>query len=101
MATRAAVLKEYEDNFVLDEAKLRKIASIVAEYAAKLGPKYFVEFYVEREDQTSYETKSVDEVLADENAEGKRIVTVSMSIEPPDDEDDAAQKIKRKKLKRL
>ena len=82
MAIRASIKREYEDNFLLDEAKLRKVASILDEYAAKLKSKSYVEYYIEREDQTSYTTRNIEEVLADENAAGKRIATLLVSIEP-------------------
>ena len=80
MAERAGLFKEYEENFVLDETRLRKIVSIYEEYAKRLNKDAYINLYVGREDSSYYETRSVDEVLSDPNTPGKSIKNLGIEL---------------------
>jgi hypothetical protein len=84
---RAGIAKDFENSFFLDEPKLRKLASILETYGAKLNPPASLLYSVSRRDDSFYETSDVDVVLADDNTPGKQIQTLSVMLLPPDVDD--------------
>jgi hypothetical protein len=89
MTERAGLRKEYTRHFLVDEARLRKIHNVLLEHARRLDEETYLRFYVERENNSFYETKAIEEVLSDDNAPGKTIRTVSLElhrVNPSEDE---------------
>jgi hypothetical protein len=89
MAERAGLSKEYEQNFVLDEARLRKLVSVYEDFARRLNKETYIIFYVGRENSSYYETQSIDEVLSDPNSPGKAIQALAIELKhknPPEDQ---------------
>lgn len=80
MSDRAGITKSYTRHFLLDETKFRKIVDVLREHGTKLGKDTFLNFYVEAENDTYYETKDVEEVLADDNTPGKAISVLSVTV---------------------
>jgi hypothetical protein len=85
MADQAGLIKRFDQNFVLDETKLRRVAAILAEYRDKLSQEAYIQYYVERENDSYWETRSVDDVLSDDNAVGREIRVVNAAIYPDPD----------------
>ena len=81
MAQKAGLLKEYQQNFVLDEGKIRKLAAAFEQFASKLPPAHYVRYYVELNNNSFYETKDLEEVLADPNSAGRAIQALGITIE--------------------
>jgi len=77
---RAGIVKEYETSFLLEPTKLSKIVDIIKEHSKRLDEKSYITFYVEREDNFFYETKVLDEVLSDDNIQGKSIKRFSINL---------------------
>ncbi len=48
MSIDSGIFKDYEQNFLLDESKLRKIIDVIREHAKKLAYETYIEFYVEQ-----------------------------------------------------
>lgn len=90
MADRAGIRKEYDKkHFMIDEVKLRKVCDVLHEHAKRLEEKTHLSFYVEREDDSYYETRTIEEVLADDNVPAKAIRTVTIELQrtnPPEKE---------------
>jgi len=88
MSSKAGILKEHKENFILDEGKLRKLVDLLSKHASKKAPATRLEYTVYRRDDSFYVTGSVDEVLADDNVPGKdvTVVTVSLYIEKTEQE---------------
>jgi len=84
MSHRAGLRKEYSDNFLLDEAKLRKIKDIFARYGKKTKHDTYLEMYVGRENSSFYETTEIEEVLSDDNSLGKEIKTFAIELKAKD-----------------
>ena len=80
MAERAGIRKEYRRHFQLDETKLRRIADVLREHAQKTSLQTFLRFRVEREDNSFYESDGVDDVLADDNAQGRAIRSLRLEL---------------------
>lgn len=97
MDERAGSYKEYTNHFNLGEAHLRKIHSILVEYAAKLSPDAYVLIYIARENDSFYETRDLDKILADENTSGKAIKTLSLDIIYDDNSENLLSSSKKKK----
>lgn len=83
---RAGIRKQHKGAFILDEAKLRKITNVFETYAGKLVRKNAVLFEVQRENDSFYETSSVNVVLSDDNALGRAITSIIVRIRVSDDE---------------
>jgi hypothetical protein len=77
---RAGSYKEYPNHFKLSESNVRKIHSVLEEYAAKTEPPSKVVIYIDRDDNSYFETGDLEKVLLDENTTGKPIETLSMTI---------------------
>lgn len=92
MTERAGILKKYTQNFFLDEAKLRKIDSVLREHASKLKEKTFLTYYIERENDSFYETHDIEEVLKDDNSPGAAITALVMKVHKTDSGDDQPRK---------
>ncbi len=86
MDTRSGVVKYFEQDFLLDEPKLRKIVDVLKEQSKKLSYETYLEFYVEREGDVFYTTRHLDEVLKDENTTGKsiRLMTIELYRSVPE-----------------
>jgi len=82
VTTKAGIKKEYRTRFLLDEAKLRKIASVMAGHAAKLSENSQIVFRAECEHDAYYETSDIDEVLNDDNAPGRAIERLTIQLCP-------------------
>jgi len=81
MADRAGIKKEYDNkHFLVDEAKFRKVCDVIHEHAKRLDYETSLTIYVEREDSSYYETKNIDEVVADDNVAGKEIRTILVEL---------------------
>lgn len=80
MAEKAGIYKEYKKHFFLDETKLRKIYDVLREYSKKLNNQNYIKFHAIREDDSFYETKDIDEVLADDNTPGLSIRTLGIEM---------------------
>ena len=80
MSERAGIAKQYKRSFLLDETKLRKIVDVLRGHAKKLDRDTFVLFYVEKGEDTFYETRDIEEVLVDDNTPEKRISTVNIRL---------------------
>ena len=80
MSTRAGTYKEYKSNFHLDEGKLRKISDVVKNHASKLPNKTYINYRVNREDESFYDTSTIDEVLADDNTPGRSIKLIGIEL---------------------
>ncbi len=80
MEEKAGNYQEYSNHFVLSETNLRKIHSVMDEYAAKIGVESNISIYIERENDSFFETRDLDKILSDENTSGKAIKTLSMEI---------------------
>lgn len=99
MSERVGIRKTYKKHFTLDEAKLRRIVDIVREHAKKLTDQTFLKFYVERENDAFYETRSIDEVLDDDNALGRSIRTLTIELhKEPTEENTGKPESERKPL---
>lgn len=77
---RAGIRKEYSKQFVVSEAKLRKLCDVLREHAEKLSETTYLRFHVQRENDSFYETVELDEVLGDDNAEGREITLLGIEI---------------------
>ncbi len=74
MATKqAGISKEYYGGFVLDGAKLRKIADVLSTYGQRLSPPVNVTYEVHRKDDSFYSTNDINTVLSDDNSNSKAI----------------------------
>jgi len=80
MNKKAGIYKEYKKHFLVDEGKLRKLYNIIREYGDKLAVPYLIKMTVRRMDKSFYETTEIDEVLADENADGRTIEFITMEL---------------------
>jgi hypothetical protein len=80
MSLRAGIRREYSKHFTLDEGKLRRLCNVIREHSKNLGYGTYLQFYIEREKSAFYETRQIDEVLADDNAPGKAIRTLSIEL---------------------
>ncbi|MEN6422299.1 MAG: hypothetical protein ABFD76_10165 [Smithella sp.] len=87
MSFDSGVFKEFKQNFILDEGKLRKIAEVLQTYAEKKTDTPHIEFTVYRIDNSYYETESVDEVLSDDNGAGKEISALIVDLVKPKDKE--------------
>lgn len=103
MEERAGSYKEYKNYFNLGEANLRKIHSILIDYASKLSPDAYVLIYIVRENDSFYETKDLERILSDENTSGKAIKSLSLEIiyNKDSNTDDNQNSADRKKSKAL
>lgn len=73
---KAGITKEYIKNFRLDESLLRKIYDVTQQWGNKLDYPTLTEFVVERKDNSFYRTKDIEEVLRDENTDGRAICRI-------------------------
>ncbi len=80
MKDSAGIYKHYDNNFKLTEAHVRKIYSIMSDFASKSNNDAYVSIYVDRENNSYIETKDFEKVLTEENICGKAITTFSMEI---------------------
>ncbi|MBB4634628.1 hypothetical protein [Longimicrobium terrae] len=80
MTSRAGIIRSYEASFLLDEARLRKIASVFDEFGRRLERTTTVEFQVNRADNSFYETEDIGGVLDDDNAAGKEIREITIRL---------------------
>ncbi len=77
---KAGVIREYTYHFFLDEQKLRKIVDIIDNYSKRLTISTFISFYVEFNDDTFYTTKSIDNILSEDNSIKKQITRLSIRL---------------------
>lgn len=83
MEERAGNYKEYIQHFHLGESHLRKIHAVMEEYARKIDHAAYVSIYIERENDSFFETLDLEKILAEENSGTKALKTLSMSIKVP------------------
>lgn len=91
MTLRAGILKEYRSTFLLDEQRLRKLASIFEEFGKRLGRTATTVFLVEREDDSYYITSEIDVVLAEDNPAGKSIRKLEVRLIVGDEQRDSSE----------
>lgn len=101
MSEKAGIRKEFEKPFLLDEAKLRKICEVLREHAKKLDFPTYLKFYVERTDDSFYETRDIDTVLADDNVDAKTVRTVSIELNKDAEDGDDLKKVDADKFSSL
>ncbi|MBI5938500.1 MAG: hypothetical protein HY850_11745 [Betaproteobacteria bacterium] len=77
---KSGISKEFKEGFILDEDGLRKLSAILEQHSQKLSHPSAVVFHVHREDDRFYETTSLDDVLQDPNARGRRIDLVGLEL---------------------
>lgn len=80
MEGRAGVTKSYGRNFLLSPEMVRSIVETITEAAARMGRRTTLIFSVYRENDSFYETESLDEVLKDANATGKAITNLEIRL---------------------
>lgn len=80
MEERAGNYKEYPNHFNLSETHLRKIHSVMEDYANKIDSGAYVSIYIERENNSFYETRDLEKIVSEENSSGKSIETLRMEI---------------------
>lgn len=80
MTSSAGIFKEHKLNFLLDEGKLRKIVEVMEKYRDKKEDEPRLKFSVFRSDDSWYETSEVDDVLADDNTQGKKIDNLMLDL---------------------
>jgi hypothetical protein len=76
----AGLVKRNARNFVLDEQKLRRIVAVLNEYVVKLREPHHVYFYIEREDEAYWETRTVEAILTDDNAPPRGVQALTINI---------------------
>ena len=91
LTKRAGISKEYRGGFILDEAKLRKLADVLSTYSQRLSPPATLIFEVHRKDDSFYSTPDIDTVLCDDNSVGKSIQQISVKLfrEKPQQQDES------------
>lgn len=82
MTESSGLFKDYEDNFLLDEGKIRKILEVVNQYRQKLNFETYTEFYVGHKDNSYFETRDIAKVLGEDNTESRQIESFSISVLP-------------------
>lgn len=80
MTIKAGLFKEYENNFILDESKLRKIVNLIEEFSKKLKKETYILYIVNRKDNSQYETKNIEDILADDNIPEKCITSLGIKL---------------------
>lgn len=97
MEEKAGNYKEYPNHFQLTETHLRKIHSVLEEYAAKIDTEAFVSIYIARENDSFFETRNLETIFTDENTSGKSIKTLTMEIiVAPEDGKESSEKERSK-----
>ena len=80
---RAGKSNRYSENFLLDEAKLRKIADIIDTYAKKLGRPVNTRYRAYLADKSFYDSDTADKVLQDDNSKKKKIARLFIELLDP------------------
>ncbi len=80
MEEKAGNYKEYPNHFQLTETHIRKIHSVMEDYAEKIDEETYISIYIERENDSFFTTRDLEKILADENSRGRSIETLSMEI---------------------
>lgn len=102
MKSRAGLIREYEDyEFVLQETNLRKMVEVLTTYGKKLHENPYVEFLVEQEDDTFFETQDIETILGYDNAIGRSITHLSFQLRHPIDPETHPKKESYKSLATL
>lgn len=83
---RAGIIKEYDKRFLLDEGKLRKMSEILDSYSRKLDKETELKYTIVRDDNSFYETEEIDDILSEDNSNGKQINKLYISIEEKEKE---------------
>jgi hypothetical protein len=76
----SGIFKEYAQNFVLDEAKFRRIVDVIRDAAKNLKRDTFLRFHIHRKNSSFYETRDIDAVLKDDNAPPKEIKAIYIEL---------------------
>lgn len=79
----SGTVKQFKKNFVIGEDFLKRLQGVMERVSRESEVDTAVVFHVEREDDRFYETLQVEEVLADRNAKGHRVVVVSIELRAP------------------
>jgi hypothetical protein len=93
MDNRAGIYREYEQNFLLDEQKLRKIVDLTKEQAKKLPYETHIEFYIEQGENTFYHTQKIEDILLDDNTREKSFCTVGIRLYRSESDSKTDQKV--------
>jgi hypothetical protein len=80
MSKKTGTFKEYLQNFLLDEQKLRKIVDVIRTNSDKLPYKTHINFYIEQEPQIFYNTSEIDDILLYDNTPDRPINTISIEL---------------------
>jgi hypothetical protein len=92
MNNRSGIIKEYTQNFLTDEQKLRKIVDVIKDHSKRLSYETYLEFYVEREQEVFYTTHDIEEVLQDDNSSGEPILVITIALYKSDPTTEKDQK---------
>jgi len=76
----SGIRREFNDAFVLDEAKLRKVADILKAAASKASAPLTVRYFVETEDDRFFRSADIEDVLQHDNAPGRSIATLIVEL---------------------
>ncbi|MGB2578708.1 hypothetical protein AAIR98_000627 [Elusimicrobium simillimum] len=77
---KAGFSKEYPQNFFLNEQKLRKIIDVITDHTKKLNTPFRIQYKVFRDNDSFYESESLDELLSDDNTLSKKIRKISIYL---------------------
>jgi hypothetical protein len=99
--TRAGISREYSDTFLVDEARLRKLANVLEESGRKLAPRASLHFAVTRSDNSFYSTKDIDVVLGDDNTAARAIVGLELWLEKPTEQSSAGDQLESVEVARV
>jgi hypothetical protein len=80
MAEQAGLIKEYDEHFLLDESKLRKIVHVLIEHSRRLKGETLLYFTIARENDSFLETCDVEEILQEDNSQGRAIRSLLIEV---------------------
>ncbi len=80
----AYVDHEFENGFVLDEGRLRKVAEILMARQKQFGADCRLTFKVYRSDTLTYTTEDLEQILREDNGGWSRLVRLTFSIQASD-----------------
>jgi hypothetical protein len=93
---RAGCRKWYDRNFILDETKLRKIVTVLQDFASKLDEPKIV-YTIKRSDDSFYTATEIETVLNEDNTQARRLVELAIELRAQgrqgDGDNDAAARV--------
>src|SRR6266498_3038613 len=77
---------KFRRGFLLDEVRLRKIASIITNHiVSKPNATWQWQYKVKRSDALVYTTSSIEDIFAEDNSLSQRIVSIDITLMPESD----------------